>query len=96
MVQLMKEVFTMEYSKEIKNRLKRIEGQIKGVLGMMEQGKDCKSVVAQLSAARNAIDRAMAVIVSSNLEHCIRENIEKGEQTEHLVKEAVELLVKSR
>ncbi|ANB61002.1 DNA-binding FrmR family transcriptional regulator [Anoxybacillus voinovskiensis] len=86
----------MEYSKEIKNRLKRIEGQVKGVLGMMEQGKDCKSVVAQLSAARNAIDRAMAVIVSSNLEHCIRENIEKGEQTEHLVKEAVELLVKSR
>ncbi|MBB5325316.1 DNA-binding FrmR family transcriptional regulator [Anoxybacillus tepidamans] len=86
----------MEYSKEIKNRLKRIEGQIKGVLGMMEQGKDCKSVVAQLSAARNAIDRAMAVIVSSNLEHCIRENVEKGEQTEHLVKEAVELLVKSR
>ncbi|MCL6585786.1 MAG: metal-sensitive transcriptional regulator [Anoxybacillus sp.] len=86
----------MEYSKEIKNRLKRIEGQVKGVLGMMEQGKDCKSVVAQLSAARNAIDKAMAVIVSSNLEHCIRENIEKGEQTEHLVKEAVELLVKSR
>ncbi|MCZ0754931.1 metal-sensitive transcriptional regulator [Anoxybacillus sp. J5B_2022] len=86
----------MEYNKEIKNRLRRIEGQIKGVLGMMEQGKDCKSVVAQLSAARNAIDRAMAVIVSSNLEHCIRENVEKGEQTEHLVKEAVELLVKSR
>lgn len=86
----------MEYSKEIKNRLKRIEGQIKGVIGMIEQGKDCKSVVSQLAAARNAIDRAMAVIVSTNLEHCIRENIEKGEQTEQLVKEAVELLVKSR
>ncbi|ANB56494.1 metal-sensitive transcriptional repressor family protein [Anoxybacillus sp. B7M1] len=86
----------MDYSKEIKNRLKRIEGQVKGVIGMMEQGKDCKSVVSQLAAARNAIDRAMAVIVSTNLEHCIRENIEKGEQTEQLVKEAVELLVKSR
>jgi DNA-binding FrmR family transcriptional regulator len=86
----------MEYNKEIKNRLKRIEGQVKGVLGMMEQGKDCKSVIAQLAAARNAIDRAIAVIVSSNLEHCIRESIEKGEQTEHFVKEAVELLVKSR
>ncbi|KXG10014.1 metal-sensitive transcriptional regulator [Anoxybacillus rupiensis] len=86
----------MDYSKEIKNRLKRIEGQVKGVISMMEQGKDCKSVVSQLAAARNAIDRAMAVIVSTNLEHCIRENIEKGEQTEQLVKEAVELLVKSR
>jgi DNA-binding FrmR family transcriptional regulator len=86
----------MEYDKEIKNRLRRIEGQVKGVLGMMEQGKDCKSVVAQLSAVRNAIDRAIAVIVSTNLENCLRESMEKGEKTEHLVKEAVKLLVKSR
>jgi DNA-binding FrmR family transcriptional regulator len=86
----------MEYNKEIKNRLRRIEGQVKGVLGMMEQGKDCKSVVAQLSAVRNAIDRAIAVIVSTNLENCLRESLEKGEKTEHLVKEAVKLLVKSR
>ncbi|WP_339228986.1 metal-sensitive transcriptional regulator [Aeribacillus sp. FSL K6-2833] len=86
----------MEYSKEIKNRLKRIEGQVKGIIGMMEQEKDCKSVISQLSAARNAIDRAIAVIVSSNLEQCIRESLENGEKTEHLVKEAVELLVKSR
>ncbi|MBT2648523.1 metal-sensitive transcriptional regulator [Bacillus sp. ISL-34] len=86
----------MEYDKNSINRLKRIEGQIKGVLGMMEQGKDCREVVTQLSAARNAIDRTMGVIVSDNLEKCVRENVEKGEGTEHLVKEAVELLIKSR
>ena len=55
----------MEYDKKVINRLKRIEGQIKGVLGMMEQGKDCRDIVTQLSAARNAIDRTMGVIVSS-------------------------------
>lgn len=86
----------MEYDKNVINRLKRIEGQIKGVLGMMEQGKDCREVVTQLSAARNAIDRTMGVIVSDNLEKCVRENVEKGEGTDHLVKEAVELLIKSR
>ncbi|MCD7035675.1 metal-sensitive transcriptional regulator [Metabacillus sp. GX 13764] len=86
----------MEYDKKVINRLKRIEGQIKGVIGMMEQGKDCREVITQLSASRNAIDRTMGVIVSSNLEQCVRENIEKGEGTEHLVKEAVELLIKSR
>lgn len=86
----------MEYNKEIKNRLKRIEGQVKGVMGMMEQGKDCRDVITQLSAARSAIDRAMGVIVSTNLEQCVRENIEKGKDTEHLVKKAVNLLVKSR
>jgi DNA-binding FrmR family transcriptional regulator len=86
----------MEYDKNVINRLKRIEGQIKGVLGMIEQGKDCRDVVTQLSAARTAIDRTMGVIVSTNLEQCVRESVEKGEDTKHLVKEAVELLTKSR
>ncbi|CAH0172529.1 Copper-sensing transcriptional repressor CsoR [Peribacillus sp. Bi96] len=86
----------MEYDQSVINRLKRMEGQIKGVLGMMEEGKDCREIITQLSAARSAIDRTMGVIVSSNLEQCVRESIEKGEGTEHLVKEAVELLIKSR
>lgn len=86
----------MEYDKSVINRLKRIEGQIKGVLGMMEQGKDCRDIVTQLSAARTAIDRTMGVIVSTNLEECVRNNIESGKNTDHLVKEAVELLIKSR
>ncbi|MEM1503633.1 metal-sensitive transcriptional regulator [Domibacillus sp. 8LH] len=86
----------MVYDKRIENRLKRIEGQIRGVMNMMQEGKDCKEVVMQLSAVRSAIDRTMGVIVSTNLEQCIRENIEAGEGTDTLVKEAVELLVKSR
>ncbi|AWI11703.1 MULTISPECIES: metal-sensitive transcriptional regulator [Bacillaceae] len=86
----------MQYNKSVVNRLKRIEGQIKGVLNMIEQNKDCKDVVTQLSASRSAIDRTIGLIVSLNLEQCVRENIEKGESTEKLVKEAVELLVKSR
>ncbi|MCY8232475.1 metal-sensitive transcriptional regulator [Priestia endophytica] len=86
----------MEYDQKVKNRLRRIEGQIKGVLSMMEQKKDCRDIVTQLSAARSAIDRTIGVIVSENLEQCVRESIEKGESTEDLVREAVELLVKSR
>jgi DNA-binding FrmR family transcriptional regulator len=87
----------MIYDSQIKNRLKRVEGQVRGVLKMMEEEKDCKEVVAQLSAVRNAIDRAIAVIVSTNLEHCIRQEMENGNRdSEKLIKEAVELLVKSR
>ncbi|MFH0348399.1 metal-sensitive transcriptional regulator [Bacillus vallismortis] len=86
----------MEYDQKVKNRLRRIEGQIKGVLTMMEQGKDCREVVTQLAASRNAIDRALGVIVGTNLEHCIRESLDQGEETSNLVKEAVDLLVKSR
>ena len=86
----------MEYDKSVVNRLKRIEGQINGVLNMIEQNKDCRDVITQLSASRTAIDRTIGLIVSMNLEQCVRENMENGEDTKELVKEAVNLLVKSR
>lgn len=92
----MKGGIMLEYDKAMMNRLKRVEGQIKGILKMMEENKDCRDVVTQLSAVRTAIDRTMGLVVSKNLEQCVRENIEKGESTEDLVKEAVDLLVKSR
>jgi DNA-binding FrmR family transcriptional regulator len=86
----------MDYNDQIKNRVKRIEGQLRGILKMMEEDKECKDVITQLSAARTAIDRTIGVIVSSNLVNCVQEANEKGENMEDLVKEAVNLLVKSR
>ncbi|MCT8139330.1 metal-sensitive transcriptional regulator [Anaerobacillus sp. CMMVII] len=86
----------MKYNDPVKNRIKRIEGQIKGILRMMEEEKDCKDLVGQMSAARNALDRAIGVVVSENLEVCIRNQIENGESTEQFIQEAVNLLVKSR
>jgi DNA-binding FrmR family transcriptional regulator len=81
----------------MKNRLKRIEGQIRGVLRMLEEEKDCKDVITQLSASRTAIDRTIGLIVGTNLEQCLREQLEKGDElNSDLVKEAVQLLVKSR
>lgn len=87
----------MEYDDKVKNRLKRIEGQVKGILRMMDEGKDCKDVITQLSASRAAIDRTIAVIVSSNLIECMEQMDDDDTRTqEDLVKEAVDLLVKSR
>lgn len=60
----------MEYDKSIVNRLKRIEGKIKGVLNMIEQNKECRDVIT--SASRNANDRAIGLIASKNLEQCVR------------------------
>lgn len=87
----------MNYEKQIKHRMRRIEGQLRGILKMMEEEKQCKDVITQLSAARNAIDRTIGVLVSSNLIDCVKQaNEENNEETEKLVKEAVSLLVKSR
>ncbi|PKR77453.1 cytoplasmic protein [Halalkalibacillus sediminis] len=86
----------MEYDTQIKNRIKRMEGQLRGVLRMMEEGQDCKDIITQLSASRTAIDRTIGVIVSENLIECVQNANEEGIDTEDRVKEAVNLLVKSR
>ncbi|WP_010650135.1 metal-sensitive transcriptional regulator [Oceanobacillus massiliensis] len=86
----------MKYDEKVFNRMKRIEGQVRGVLKMMEEEKDCKAVVTQLSAAKTALDRTSALIVSKNLEQCIREKQKEGESSESAIDEAVNLLVKSR
>ncbi|MEF2244095.1 MULTISPECIES: metal-sensitive transcriptional regulator [unclassified Paenibacillus] len=85
-----------EYSNELKARLKRIEGQVRGVLRLMEEGKSCKDVVSQLSAVRNASDKAIAQIVAENLQQCILEEQSAGGDTNKVVQEAIQLLVKSR
>lgn len=86
----------MEYTDQMKNRVKRIEGQLRGVLKMMEEEKDCREIITQLSASRTAIDRTMGLIVSSNLVDCVQKAIEDGEDTKDFVDQAVNLLVKSR
>lgn len=86
----------MEYNNKIKNRLKRAEGQIRGVLHMMEQERDCNDVISQLTAVKTAIDRTIGVIVSTNLEQCVREQVLNGKDRSEAVKEALELLIKSR
>lgn len=86
----------MQYTDPVKNRIKRIEGQLRGVLKMMEDGKDCKDVITQLSAVRSAVDRTIGVIVSENLVECVR-NAEGNEgKVDEMIKEAVNLVVKSR
>lgn len=86
----------MEYDTKLKNRIKRVEGQLRGILNMMEQEEECRDIVTQMSAARNALDRTLALIVSQNLERCIREEKADDESSEDLIKEAVSLLLKSR
>lgn len=86
----------MDYDAQIKNRVKRMEGQVRGILKMMEDNKDCKEVITQLSAVRSAVDRTVGVIVSSNLVECVVEAKSNGEKTDKLIQEAVNLLVKSR
>jgi DNA-binding FrmR family transcriptional regulator len=56
---------------EVVRRLRRAEGQIRGVIAMLEDGRDCADVVTQLAAVSRALDRAGFKIVASGLQQCI-------------------------
>ena len=56
---------------EVVRRLRRAEGQIRGVIAMLEEGRDCVDVVTQLAAASRALDRAGFKIVASGLQQCL-------------------------
>ncbi|MFI1164635.1 metal-sensitive transcriptional regulator [Streptomyces sp. NPDC020801] len=68
------------------NRLRRAQGQIAGVIRMIEEGRDCEDVVIQLAAASRALDRAGFAIIATGLQQCMtdiesgRDNGETGEQ----------------
>ena len=53
------------------NRLRRAQGQIGGVLKMLEDGRDCEAVVTQLAAVSRALDKAGFAIIASGLVQCI-------------------------
>jgi DNA-binding FrmR family transcriptional regulator len=53
------------------NRLRRAQGQLAGVISMIEQGRDCKDVVTQLAAVARALDRAGFKIVATGLRECV-------------------------
>jgi DNA-binding FrmR family transcriptional regulator len=55
------------------NRLKRAQGQLAGVLRMLDEGRDCEEIVMQLSAVSRALDRAGFAIIATGMKQCILE-----------------------
>jgi DNA-binding FrmR family transcriptional regulator len=53
------------------NRIKRAQGQLAGVLRMLEEGRECEDVVTQLAAVSRALDRAGFAIVATGLRQCL-------------------------
>lgn len=56
------------------NRLRRAQGQLAGVIAMIEAGRDCKDVVTQLAAVSRALDRAGFKIVASGMRQCLAQS----------------------
>lgn len=80
--------------KKILNRLKRTEGQLRGIQKMIEDEKECVDVITQLSAVRSSVDRIMGIIVAENLKHCLENPEEITEVQEAKIEQAIQLIIK--
>ncbi len=86
---------TAEESREAENilaRLKRVEGQVRGIHKMIREGRDCEAIVTQMVAARAALDKANALVIAHYLETCFSESQESVDLDQ--VKRIIAYLVK--
>lgn len=76
---------------KIANRLKRTEGQIRGILKMMDEDKSCQEIMPQLMAVRSSVDKVMGLVVAENLRRCLDET---GKQPDENVEAALKMITK--
>ncbi len=60
-----------DQERAIRTRLRRAQGQLGGILRMLEEGRSCEEVVTQLMAVREAVERAAVEIVAAHLDECL-------------------------
>lgn len=80
------------------NRLRRVEGQLRGVTQMIENDRYCIDVLTQLQAVKAAIARVEDQVLKSHADHCVAEAIASGDAQEQRAKftELVDLLARAR
>ena len=67
-------------------RLKRIEGQIRGIINMIGDGKGCEDILIQIGSAKAALHKAGQIILENHLSHCLLDGIREGKGEEAIEK----------
>jgi CsoR family transcriptional regulator, copper-sensing transcriptional repressor len=88
----------IENKEKVKNRLRRISGQIGGIEKMVEEERYCIDILTQISAAQAAIDKVALALLDEHTRHCVvgAETPEAREEKTEEMMEAVGRLLKSR
>ena len=77
-------------------RLKRSEGQLRGIQKMMEEERDCVDIITQLTAVRSSVDRIIELMITENLTSCINDPLEDPQAQKERLEKAVKYLIKCK
>jgi DNA-binding FrmR family transcriptional regulator len=72
---------------QLQNRLKRIEGQMRGLQRMVEEEAYCVEILTQIASVVSASEKVALILLEDHVEHCVREAIEDGEKVDERVAE---------
>ena len=88
----------IENKEKVKNRLRRIGGQIGGIERMVDEGRYCIDILTQISAAQAAIDKVALALLDEHTRHCVvgADTAKAREEKTEEMMEAVGRLLKSR
>ncbi len=64
------------------NRLKRIEGQVRGLIKMVEGDKSCEEILIQIGSTKAALHKLGQVILEGHLQHCVIDGVRSGDSEE--------------
>ena len=70
----------------VKNRLKRIEGQVRGLIKMLEEDKSCEELLIQIGSVKSALHKTGQVILERHLHHCVLDGVRQGDGEETVKK----------
>ena len=70
----------------VTKRLRRIEGQIRGIIKMVEDDKSCEDILIQIGSAKAALHKTGQVILEGHLSHCVLDGIREGKEEETVKK----------
>lgn len=84
----------MKIDQKVINRAKRAEGQLAGLIRMMEDERECMDVVTQLSAVHSSIDRIIGIVVAENLYECINHPDEDPAVQQEKIEKAMQLIMR--
>ena len=76
--------------KDLMNRLSRIEGQVRGIKGMLEKDAYCPEILVQVSAVNAALNSFNKELLSNHIRTCVKTNIEQG--NDEVVEELVSVM----
>ena len=76
-----------EFREELISRMKKVEGQARGIQRMIAEGRSCSDVIVQLGAIKSAIDQVAVGILAHYMAECIEKERSRGKDTSAAIKE---------